>query len=358
VTEEPSQPATDGNWTQFGYDAANTGYIPAAVGPESVGVTQSGIGSLSDDTLAIYHGQLFSAGTRYPIPVQEGEGTEIATNVIHSAFSEGVLYVTGSSDNIGQFQALETDGTLIWETTLSPDRDRSFPMGAPALASGRLYQATGDGIVHAVDTATGELQWEYDMGSQKQTTPAIADETVYIAGNETVALSTEGTERWTHDREFSSSPTLGDGAIYLLGNPSYRDVPGVYAIDTADGSEQWSTELSGGAGIEGLRNIAYDGSTVYVNTGSTLAALAPSTGGINWEVELGGAGEMVITTTTVYATGRSSSAGFIGAYQKETGDEIWTEIIDYPILTEPVVSGDNLYVGAGNGLYVFSGSQN
>ncbi|RJX44428.1 hypothetical protein DM826_02075 [Halonotius aquaticus] len=350
------------DWSQYGYNAANTAYVQERVGPTQIGNTQNGTVDVND-SFAIYDGLLIGGGNQYELPIELPNGSEIARRANHSMAVDNMIYLSGSREDgvTGWVGAFELDGGEIWNKDLEPiDDDRSFPMGSPAIADNTLYQATGDGILRAIDVDSGEPRWQYDLGGQKQLTPAIVDGVTYATGSETVAINQSGDVEWTRSFELQSSPVVEGERLYAVGNvgsfaaddsePS--GVMGLYSLDTQTGSIEWATEL-GGLNYEGLRNIAVDDSAVYVNTNTSLAAVEKSTGDIQFQSELDNSGEVIVTTDRIYTVGKSSSAGSITAHLKDSGEELWTEVISSPIMTEPVVSNNRLYVGAGNGLHVF-----
>jgi len=355
-TSEPLQQIAN-DWPQLGFDAAHTSFVSADVGPESVENSQTGLSGAVDETIVIYDDQLFSNGVLYDLPISESDdGTEITTGATGALIYEDTLYTSSTaSSGKAEIQAFDAGGNSLWQTELeSQDNSDTFHFGSPVAADGILCQATGDARVHAVDTDTGEYLWQYDIGEQERLTPAIDSGIIYIPANETVALSTEGEEVWTNAADFASAPTVGDEFIFLLGIAD--DTRGIHALDPDNGIIQWSTEMTGRLGSADVASIAYDSTTVYANTGDSVAALDPANGTINWETDFDGTGSVTVTANRVYAVGSGSSGGAVAAFNRETGEELWSEIITSPILTEGIVTEGSIYIGAGDGLYVYSES--
>lgn len=200
------------------------------------------------------------------------------------AVGDGTVFAPGPSDgwSVDAIHAVDVEtGEAEW--TYQRD-DASFAGAAPVLADGRLYlndegndalygldADTGqeawtlpldsslwaaptvwEGTVyvsgglddtwglHAVDAATGEVEWSYDAGYPLYE-PTVADGTVYAGAQEDqlIALdATTGDEVWTSDAPEGSiltPPTVAGGVVYA-GSSS----DAVYAIDAATGSELWS----------------------------------------------------------------------------------------------------------------------
>lgn len=347
------------DWPQYGYNARNTAYIPEPAGPiESTRLNQ--IWSELGDSLILVDNQLYADGEVYNI--KTGEKSDIVGRGDHTIVHDGILFISGSGEDgsKGRIAAFEMTGSSfngLWEKTLEPvDDNRSFPMGSPALANETFYQVTGDGTLHAINIATGDTRWKYNLGSQKEQVPAIQDGLIYISGSgETAALSRAGDVNWTQSYDFTSSPVVKDEDLYFFGDTGYDTDQGVYALDINDGSVQWSRDI-GSLSYEGTRNLAVDTDTVYANTDTAIYAFNRSNGKKKWQTQFDGSGEICVSENHVFAVGKDSSAGAIIALTKDTGEKRWKEIVTSPIMTEPIISGTKLYFGAGDGTYVIRGS--
>lgn len=151
-----------------------------------------------------------------------------------------------------------TDGSPVWEHTLSDEPDPMQTI-SPATRDGRVYSGvtsltardTTDGselwrfdtaevgtqpvlteefvyigidddtnptTVAALDTANGEVEWEYSLPDPITDTPAFAGGTVFVpAGSSLYALAGgSGSEEWTHSvGKDPGTPLIVDGEIYL-----------------------------------------------------------------------------------------------------------------------------------------------
>jgi len=166
-----------------------------------------------------------------------------------------------------------------------------------------------------------------------------------------VALSRKGDTNWTRSDEFSSSPVVTDDSLFFFGSDNDQ---AIYSLDINDGSIRWSQEIGSSNWAPGIRNLAVDADSVYVNTDATIQKFSRSDGVEEWQTQFEGAGEVCTSENQVYAVGRDSSGGGITAVTKDTGSEVWTEIVDSPIRTEPIISGANLYFGTGDGTYIIT----
>lgn len=74
---------------------------------------------------------------------------------------------------------------LVWEYEDTGDL---------AAVSGTVYLRTDDGELHAIDAQDGDLEWKQE-NLTAQGTPAVADGTVYVAGEQLTAFDAEDGER-------------------------------------------------------------------------------------------------------------------------------------------------------------------
>jgi eukaryotic-like serine/threonine-protein kinase len=144
----------------------------------------------------------------------------------------------------------KTHGTMKWKyatlgSTLKFEDygyDRTAILSSPSVADGLVVFGCRDGILYAVDIATGSLKWKYDHKiSWVISTPAIADGMVYAGSSDShffqcVDLKS-GMEKW---RFKTKKPVWGSGAI--AGSMVYfGEYDGtLYALDRTTGVKRWS----------------------------------------------------------------------------------------------------------------------
>jgi outer membrane protein assembly factor BamB len=205
-----------------------------------------------------------------------------------------------------------------------------FFLSSPVLAEGVVYFGTGEGMLYALDTGTGQPVWTFETGDTIHSSPAIADGTLYVGNMESRLYAVDtatGQERWhfqagTETRYYNqhglqSSPTVAGGMVYIGGRDG-----GLHAVSAADGREVWKfdTENSWVLGSPSYRN-----GTVYFGTSDTfkLMAVDGATGQARFEVPTGTytysspaiAGDMVYVGTC---------GGVLFAVDATTGAVKWT----------------------------------
>src|SRR4029079_1634940 len=118
----------------------------------------------------------------------------------------------------------------------------------------RVFVGSFDGRVYAFDLATGALRWRYetdgvqlksgDFGFDRrsiQSSPAILDGTVVIGARDGFLYALDaasGAFKWKFDHKVSwvnASPALANGVVYV----GSSDAHFVQAVDLATGAERW-----------------------------------------------------------------------------------------------------------------------
>ena len=125
-------------------------------------------------------------------------------------------------------------GDLVWRF------DTEAPLlTSPAVVDGRVYLATGDRRLVALDGETGELLWTLPLTGPVDSSPAVAGDNVYFGLRDHRFLAVDrntGVKRWEYktDNPVFSSPTVLGGIVYV-GSADYH----LYAFDAATGKRLW-----------------------------------------------------------------------------------------------------------------------
>jgi len=218
-------------------------------------------------------------------------------------------------DAAGLVTAVSQTGAVVWRATLTPEKDKDYKAfgGGLAAEGGRLFVATGHGIVTALDTQGGKKLWEKNVGSPVRSAPTIGAGRVFVLTTDgrTVALSgNDGAELWVYrglpERAsllIGSNPAL-DGDVVVVPYPSGELV----ALQAGTGTGVWSESLARTRTASSL--------------GSMSDAASPS-----------------IDSGTVFAIGH---AGRMIATEARTGERLWS--VNVPGIQTPYVAGDTVYV--------------
>ncbi|MCT9096619.1 PQQ-like beta-propeller repeat protein [Haloarchaeobius sp. HME9146] len=156
-----------------------------------------------------------------------------------------------------------------------------------------------------------------------------------------------GGTKWTFDGP-TGHPSYADGTVYAMsGLAGGSGDPTLYAIDAADGTQQWRRSLPGRVSSTQAPVVA-DGS-VYVAPRETQAihALSTDDGSEQWRYETAGwvVSPPTVADGSVYLGGRSSTVHCIRA---SDGKQRWTQVFSSWTNTPTVVDGTVL-VGTRDG---------
>src|SRR5262245_54839532 len=98
--------------------------------------------------------------------------------------------------------------------------DRCYGMGPAIAADGTVYQGCSDGIVYALEGATGRWKWSFNAGADVRATPALdSDGTIYIgsdSGDFHALRPQDGSVVWSlhvGGKIASSAAVTADGTI-------------------------------------------------------------------------------------------------------------------------------------------------
>ncbi len=190
-------------------------------------------------------------------------------------------------------------------------------------------------------------------------------------GEQKITAATVGklTKAWVKDgvTGVTGTPAVVDGIVY------YGDWKGsMWAVKAADGSVVWNVPIEGGWVIGAP---AVHGDAVYIGVGHTLYRLDKATGAVRWKASTNENPLSQINGSPVYVDGlvlqatagiqdavpdpTNSFRGTVGAYDADTGKEVWrfyatpadaTAGSGVGIWSTPAVDVGRglLYIGTGN----------
>jgi outer membrane protein assembly factor BamB len=206
----------------------------------------------------------------------------------------------------------------------------------PIVAYGRVYVAPTDGVVRALDPATGTLLWSYDTGgTMSGTAPTAAGNLIYIGNDNGVVLAlsvSTGLPVWTRDigSEVIGSPVAGGSAVYV-GNEST-----IYALDASTGTLKWRAGLSGHS-----PTLAYGLLYTEAQFACIVQARDAATGHFVWTDEFCSEADVSMTTAAADGLVFDASVG-VHALVGTTGEVVWSSAIDLGPGPMPVSVADGV----------------
>lgn len=293
-------------------------------------------------------------------------------------------------------------GKLIWKKLIN-----ATVYHTPAAAKGRVFVSDGQGGVHAFDWKNGKLLWKIDTGfynkgpvmldgdniivSKKRADFVIIDQktgeivkefkkqggkfsmgTPYPDGDilylamtgQTRAINRiTGEEIWKVKKSKLaggdvSTPILHDGVLYQTGRSK------TLAFDVIKGELKWKADtetnshavstptVSNGVLYSGGRDFL----AIDIKTGNEIwryESKLPNEGKVNRSERAGGSSSCLVSGDVLYY---ASDEGYIYAFDKKTGKELWKYNLGMPIKSSPVVSGNMYFITDWDGnLHAFVG---
>lgn len=179
----------------------------------------------------------------------------------------------------------------LWNTKVGGDSEFLLVGLRPVGDGNRIYAASQDGKILAVDPDSGKQHWKLDLKIELSAGPAVNEGVVAVASK--------------------------DGYIVLL--------------DANSGAEQWRVYVGG----ETLAKPLIDGDSVVVQTNDNrLVVLARFDGRQRWEIEqtmppltMRGASSPVMVGSSVIA---GFDNGRLVAFSLDTGDIVWDSVLALP----------------------------
>lgn len=211
-------------------------------------VTQSGILVASD---AVLRALDTTGDTRWEFEQSFDEPPEARSLTTPAVSSDGTtVYVGGNFEygekpqfRHGRMYALDPqDGTRLWGVEFDDN------VSSPTAGDERIYFGTRYGTMEALATDTGRREWSLEIGGDVVSSPALVDGTIYFGADAIYAVdAASGEVQWQFDLPeetfwSSSSPAVADGVVYIGSGVLGREGR-IYALDAEDGTERWHREF-------------------------------------------------------------------------------------------------------------------
>ena len=335
------------------YDAKNTGAaLPdGEVREQPAEVLSIDLDETPHGSLAVDNGRLFVSAGQYLYAFDGTDGEllwhrHIGTEEVFPPAVENELVFVGTRGSTGEatlyaFNVL--DGSTEWEFSTE-----GAGLWSPTVSEGLVFtggtEASDD--IYVLDTRSGTDETILEDATLVGF-PAFDSQHLYVrdVSGEIKALVPTGTE-WSYPANGASSPTVEYGMVYGWGE--HGRVSGrLFALDSLDGSEQWTVETEGRV----LGEQAVTDNTVFAGTDQGMVyAVNAETGEKQWTVEMGKQIEhgAVVSGETLYIAGLDGISGLA----LDDGRTRWSLGFETTLTTEPAVSDGKMYVGLADGRIV------
>lgn len=243
-------------------------------------------------------------------------------------------------------------GAVLWQYTTG------VFLYQPTESNNTVYLVNGNGVLMALDAASGTRRWAVNTGSTPNGDLVVANGAVYAAGldGSLAAYSTDhGRQLWrdTVTGAMFGPPSVANGTIYSGTANNDASAGRLYALNSATGTTLWTAPLPRG-GATAAPIVA--GNVVYLvahgigGGGNTLCAVSLSGHSLLWQTPASGYA-LAVANGVVYTAG---GAPEIAAYTVASGVPLWSKQLDTRSeigVSPPTVFGGIVYAGAGNGMF-------
>jgi outer membrane protein assembly factor BamB len=254
------------------------------------------------------------------------------------ALGDGRLYVTAQE---GMLYALDAaTGAERWRYDTGGTGSKRRITSSPVVAGRMVLFGADDNSLRALSTTDGRLLWRFETKAQVFGSPAVDAEAAYVASADgslyAVSLDS-GALRWQYAAggALHVSPTVAEQAVYVGAQDSR-----LYAVGAAIGQPLWSFLTAGK--VESVPTAS--ATRVYVGSGdSRLYALDRQTGGLAWYYSTGDAiySRPLLAGSVVYV---ASMGQVLSALSAADGKLLWEYSTNTPLRYTPLLSGSHLYL--------------
>lgn len=298
----------------------------------SIALGLSACGLFGDDDEELEPAELIEFETKVPIKKlwssKVGDDAEFLRVALRPVGDGNRIYAASVDGNV---IALNPDnGKRVWRSKLD------IPLASGPGVGDQIVVVVGlDGLVVVLNAEDGSERWRTYVGGESLATPLVFDEHVIVqtVDNRLLALAAfDGSERWSIEQSIPLLTMRGTASPVQAGRNIITgfDNGRLLAVDLSTGDVQWESMLSPPSGRSDLDRLAdIDGEIAVVGQDiyaagyhGRVASLAAESGQILWARELSTYEGVTADWTNVYTTLEN---GEIVAMNRSTGTEIWRQ---------------------------------
>ena len=231
----------------------------------------------------------------------------------------------------GNVVALDPEtGRQAWRTELETELS-----AGPGVGEGLVVVSAADGYVIALDVASGAERWRAQVAGEMLAQPVVKDEVAIVLTIDNVlrGLSVfDGSERWLIEQSTPRLTMRGSATPAVVGTTVVAgfDNGRLVAADIDSGTIQWESMLSPPTGRSDLERLAdIDGRITAVGQDvyaagyqGRIAALASESGQVLWSREISSFEGVSADWNSVYTV---NEQGEIIALTRRNGNEAWRQ---------------------------------
>jgi outer membrane protein assembly factor BamB len=260
-----------------------------------------------------------------------------------AAIVDGAVYVA-SMDGVLHAIDLAT-GKVRWQHQAGTSIEES----SPAVRAGVVYVGDLDGVFHAVDAATGNPRWTFKAEGEIRSSPNFAGDRVYFGSYDQTLYclsAVTGALIWKYrtDGPVHCTPAIAQDTVYISGCDEQ-----LRAIDAVTGRQRFALPLGAYTGA----SAAVDGGEAFVGTfGNEVLGLDLARRATRWTYRhptrtFPFYSSAAIAGDRVVVGGRDK---MVHCLARGTGRAIWTFATRARVESSPLVVGNRVLVGSNDGV--------
>ncbi|MBW5407072.1 outer membrane protein assembly factor BamB [Morganella morganii] len=272
-----------------------------------------------------------------------------------------------AADRNGLVKALDADsGVEIWSVNLA-EKTGFLSANIPAMLSGGLtvsgehvYVGTERGTLIALNANDGEIAWTANAGGEVLSRPEVSDGLVLVhTGNGLLQAfdTASGEQRWSLNLDTpslsvrgESAPAVAMGAAFVGG-----DNGRVSAVMLGQGQIIWQQRISQTTGTTEISRlndvdmtpVVADGRVYAIAYNGNLVAMDMRSGQILWKRDFGSVNELVLDGESLYVVDQNDN---VYGLRAADGVTMWSQDkLLHRNLSAPEIFNGYLVVGDGEG---------
>jgi outer membrane protein assembly factor BamB len=264
--------------------------------------------------------------------------------------ADGKLYAASVDGVVAALDA--NSGKTLWRNKT----DYEFS-GGPNVDGDVVVAGTLNGEVVAYEAGTGAPRWNTTVSAEVVSAPALSLGTAVVRSNDGHLFglnAKDGSRLWTYDR--TTVPLLslrGNGAPLIDGSVVYDGTDGgkVLALRLDNGATIWEQRVSlaeGKTEVERLSDsdggLTIDGGVLFAaGQHGSVVAMAANLGRPQWTRDLSSYTGVAVSASQVYAVDNDSN---VWALDRTSGSSMWkSDAFLHRWLSEPAAQGEYVVVG-------------